>query len=216
MKKIVQVSFGNYYYERFMHPVRKKQDNIALILDILNILMIGEEQDRIKGKIVIKLDKMSRLFCFLEEKYFSMVFPFDIEQRTGNENVYIIYDTILDMEIDNRIVVLLERMLDRIDFAKNSVDEIIENAYLDVSEEEYTEREISNCFGLMLRLLSMELGYIRYDYDPEHANGDLHPLHHLDINYSSRGTYKLGIKKKMEKDEFVDLLDIKTDCKYVI
>ncbi|MBQ2406863.1 MAG: hypothetical protein II312_09400 [Lachnospiraceae bacterium] len=216
MKKVVQISFGNYYYERLMRPVRRKQDNIALILDILNILMIGEEQDSIKGKIVIKVDKMSRLFCFLEEKYFSMVFPFDIEQQSGNENVYRIYDAAWDMEIDNRIVVLLERMLNRIDFVKNSVDEIIENAYLDVSEEEYTEGEISNCFGLMLRLLSMELGYIRYDYDPEHENGDVHPLHHLDINYSSRGTYKLGVKKKMEKDEFVDLLDIKTDCKYVI
>ncbi len=216
MKKIVQVSFGNYYYERFMRPMREKQDNILLILDILNILLIGEEKDNVKGKILIKVDKMSRLFCFLKEKYFSIVFPFEIEQRAGYENVYKIYDAILDMEIDNRIVVLLERMLVRIDFVDNTVDEIIENAYLDVSEEGYTEEEISNCFGLMLRLLSLELGYIRYDYDPEHVNGNLHPLHHLDINYTSKGTYKLGLKGKMEEDEFVDLLDIKTECKYVI
>lgn len=216
MKKVVRVSFGNYYYERFMRPMREKQDNILLILDILNILLIGEEKDSVKGKIMIKVDKMSRLFCFLEEKYFSIVFQFEIEQRAEYENVYKIYDAILDMEIDNRIIVLLERMLVRIDFAKNTVDEIIENAYLDVSEEDYTEKEISNCFGLMLRLLSLELGYIRYDYDFEHANGDLHPLHHLDINYSSKGTYKLGLKRKMEEDEFIDLLDIKTECKYVI
>ena len=139
MKKIVQVSFGNYYYERFMRPMREKQDNILLILDILNILLIGEEKDNVKGKILIKVDKMSRLFCFLKEKYFSIVFPFEIEQRAGYENVYKIYDAILDMEIDNRIVVLLERMLVRIDFIDNTVDEIIENAYLDVSEEGYTE-----------------------------------------------------------------------------
>lgn len=53
MKKIVQVSFGNYYYERFMRPMREKQDNILLILDILNILLIGEEKDNVKASCIL-------------------------------------------------------------------------------------------------------------------------------------------------------------------
>lgn len=62
----------------------------------------------------------------------------------------------------------------------------------------------------------METGYIRYDYDPDHENGTLHPLYHFDVNYSSKGTYKMGINKKMEKEDFVDLLDIKTKCHYIL
>lgn len=216
MKKVIRLSFGNYYYERFMKPVRKQQDSILLILDILNILLIGEDISDKKGTIVIIVDKMSRLFCFVDNKYFSIVFPFDIEGAPDKNKVYKIYDSVLNMEINSRMIVLMERMLAQINFVEKTIDEIIENAYFDVSEEEYTEIEVSNCFNLILRLLSMELGYIRYDYDPEHENGDLHPLHHLDVNYSSKGTYKLGVKKKMKREEFVDLVDIRTDCKYVL
>lgn len=215
MKKIIQLSFGNYYYERFMKPVRKQQDSISLILDILNVLLIGENISDQKGTIMIVVDKMRRLFCFVDNKYFSIVFPFDIESVPGKDKVYKIYDAVLNMEINSRMIALMERMLVQINFVEKTIDEIIENAYFDVSEEEYTEIEVSNCFNLILRLLSMELGYIRYDYDPEHENGDIHPRHHLDVNYSSKGTYKLGVKKKMKREEFVDLLDLKTECKYL-
>ena len=124
-------------------------------------------------------------------------------------------DSISDIRINNRSVALLERMLEKIDFEESSIDEIIEEAYLDVAEDGYTDKDIDMCFGLILRLLSMELGYIRYDYDPERENGRLHPLYHVDINYSTKGTYKLGMNKKMETAEFIDMLDTKTDCRYV-
>lgn len=199
-----------------MKPVRKKQDSISIILDVLNILLIGGEQYHIKGKVVLKIDKMSRLFCFLEDKYFSIIFPFDIEQRTEETGICRIFDAALNMEIDSRLIVLLRRMLERIDFEERPIDEIIENAYLDVGDEGYTGTEISNCFSLILRLFSMELGYVRYDYDPEHQNGTLHPLYHLDVNYSSNGTYKIGIKKEMKETEFVDLLDRTTACRYIV
>lgn len=124
-------------------------------------------------------------------------------------------DSISDIRINNRSVALLERMLEKIDFEESSIDEIIEEAYLDVAEDGYSDKDIDRCFGLILRLLSMELGYIRYDYDPERENGRLHPLYHVDINYSTKGTYKLGMNKKMEVAEFIDMLDTKTDCRYV-
>lgn len=69
---------------------------------------------------------------------------------------------------------------------------------------------------MILRLFTTELGYIRYDYDEIHQNGNLHPLNHLDINYSSKGSYKLGLKKRIEIEEFLDILDVQTECRYVI
>lgn len=144
-----------------------------------------------------------------------MVFPFEIEITEGKDTIYKIYDSILDIEIDSRLNALMKRILGQIDFSHNTIDEIIEKAYFDVFGDEYTEDEVEKCFNLILRLLSTELGYIRYDYDAEHEKGALHPLYHFDVNYSSKGTYKLGIDKKMKMEDFVDLLDIKTECRYI-
>ena len=217
MKKI-QLPYGEYYEEKLMKPVRKQEECVSMILELLNILLIGEVIGNKKGVIMVIVDKMSRLFCFSDDKYFSVVFPFDIEKIEGKGAVYRIYDLLLGFEIDNRLLALLKRMLDQINFSQNTIDEIIEKAYFDMSGEEYTEDEVEKCFNLVLRLLSMELGYIRYDYDPnpDHENGKLHPLHHCDVNYSSKGTYKLGINKRMKKEEFIDLLDTKTECRYLL
>lgn len=215
MRNIIKVPFGVYYYEQFSKPIRRKQDVVSFVLSVVNILLIGREESDVKGTLWIKKEKMNRVFCFMERKYFSIVFPFDVEWKNVDENKFKVYDPTWDMEIDLRKNALLERMLKEIDFKEKSIDSIIENAYLDVAEEGYANEEIDKCFGLILGLLSMELGYIRYDYDPEHENGTLHPLHHLDINYSSKGTYKLGMNKKIDRDEFVDMLDIKTECRFV-
>lgn len=214
MKKI-QLSYGDYYDEKFMKPVRKQEDCVLLILELLNILLVGEAIGKENGEIMIIVDKMSRLFCFEDNKYFSTVFPFEIEITEGKDTIYKIYDSILDIEIDSRLNALMKRILGQIDFSHNTIDEIIEKAYFDVFGDEYTEDEVEKCFNLILRLLSTELGYIRYDYDAEHEKGALHPLYHFDVNYSSKGTYKLGIDKKMKMEDFVDLLDIKTECRYI-
>ncbi len=61
----------------------------------------------------------------------------------------------------------------------------------------------------------MEDGYIRYDYDLKNKNGKKHPLYHLDINYSSGVTYKVGLRHAVSDSEFQDILDVKTDCAYL-
>lgn len=61
----------------------------------------------------------------------------------------------------------------------------------------------------------MEDGYIRYDYDPANEDGDIHPLYHFDINYSSAVTYKIGLNKPIKGNDFQDTLNIKTNCAYL-
>jgi hypothetical protein len=58
----------------------------------------------------------------------------------------------------------------------------------------------------------LEAGYIRYDYDEEHEKGVMHPLHHLDINYSNQSTYKIGLKEEIDSITLKEILDIKNDC----
>ena len=160
MKETIKIPFGVYYQEQFSKPMRRKQDVVSFILGVVNVLLVGESESDSNGTLYLKRNKMNQVFCFMDGKYFSTVFPFDVE-FDENGNFYKVYDSISDIRINNRSVALLERMLEKIDFEESSIDEIIEEAYLDVEEDGYTDKDIDMCFGLILRLLSMELGYIR-------------------------------------------------------
>lgn len=103
MKETMKILFGRYYEERFRKPIRNKKDIVSFIFDALDAMLVrlpGEES----GVLWIKKDKMSRIFCFLDEKYFSLVFPFEVEQKMDNE--FKIYDSTFEIEIDNRRIVV--------------------------------------------------------------------------------------------------------------
>jgi hypothetical protein len=65
----------------------------------------------------------------------------------------------------------------------------------------------------------MEDGYLRYDYDPvnyiKHQKSDVHPLYHYDLFYTSNATFKVGLNSSVAEDDFVDLLNVKTTCKFI-
>lgn len=212
--KIIKVPFGKFYYDKFIKPIREKKDFILLILDTLNILHMGNSPEDIRGKLIIKIGKMSRLFYCLDDKYYSIVFPFSLEET--DEGVYRVYDAVQDMEIDNRVVSLMRNITEKINFQDVVIEDMLECVLFDGYEEGYSSHEVEKCWKILFRLLFDELGYIRYDYDEEHQNGDLHPLNHLDINYSSKCTYKLGLKRRIRIEEFTDLLDVETECRFVV
>ncbi|MCY6487730.1 hypothetical protein [Actinobacillus pleuropneumoniae] len=68
---------------------------------------------------------------------------------------------------------------------------------------------------IMLWLLSFNDGYIRYDYDFEHENGSIHPLYHLDIFFSNYATFKIGLARRYQINDLLDLLDQEKSCKYL-
>ena len=66
--------------------------------------------------------------------------------------------------------------------------------------------------------LMKELGYgagYRYDHDEGRSNGHIHPLHHFDVFYSSGSTFKLGSADGVSKEQFVDVLNLNTNCHFV-
>lgn len=213
MDKMIEAPFGNFYYGRISKPIRDKKDIVLLLLDTLNILEFGGQIVDEIGHIVIRIGKMSRVFYELNDKYFSIVFPFSIEK---SNDAYTVHDTVLDVEIDNKMISLMRAAIEKVDFFNISIEAMLEYIYYEISDEGYTDKDVDNCYRMVLRLFTTELGYIRYDYDEIHQNGNLHPLNHLDINYSSKGSYKLGLKKRIEIEEFLDILDVQTECRYVI
>lgn len=216
MKKLIKVPFGKFYGQRFFKPVRETKDVLSLILDTLSFLSYGSLCEKETGNLFVKIDKMSRVFYQLEDKYFSIAFPFYIEENEGAEGSYCIYDIMDDFQIDNKLISIMKGIAENIDITNCSMEELFDCIWTDNYDEDITEKEIECCFNIIMRILASEIGYIRFDYDPVHENGNMHPLNHLDVNYSGRCTYKLGLKNRICMEEFIDILDVGTKCDYVV
>jgi len=210
--KIIERKMGEFFCERVKKPVRGKRDIILLLLETLKLINDTEENIfREKGKIIIYVDKMSRIFYEIEGKIFSFCFPFTLEEKEDSR--YRIYDHLADLEVTNQMISLLISIFREDGKLGESLENVMD--FIIESAKDYEYKNIDDIWRLMFKLWYMEDGYIRYDYDPKHENAKLHPLYHLDVNYASGNTYKIGLKDSFQMDEFKDLLDVTTDCFYL-
>ncbi len=163
------------------------------------------------NKIVLFVDKMSRLFFYTKDKYYSIAFPFYvIETESGINFSY--RDTLIDsLFITNVMSILKDKAFDSqssIGFAE-PICQI---------EDEYND----NFWLLFKDLLIFEDGYLRYDDDIEgykeakaKEQEHRHPKNHLDIFYTNKATFKIGLDNCIDKKEFIDYVNVNTDCKYL-
>jgi len=206
--KIYEFYISEPYLNKFFTPIRSKAEVIEVLMEAIRYMILNpnvEEENRV-GKIILRIDKMKRLFFFADEKYFSIVFPF-LATKEYDENYLFSFEN--KIEINSRLISQVISII--------KCDEFKAHCSLDFVAPicEY-EDECDENFWIFLReLLLMEDGYIRYDYDEEHKNGDLHPLNHYDLFYSSSSTFKIGLNEVLSEDEFIDLLDIKSNCRYL-
>lgn len=193
--------------DEIFSPIRSKKDSIRLLMKALKLMITNQEvseQDSI-GQIVLVISKMSRLFFFSKDKYFSINFPFFV---TETENGLIYYSSHIS-DIDSRVTSTVLSVL-------SSTDQFDANCVLEFADPIATIAESSQEFWPFLReLLLHEDGYVRYDYDKEHENGQLHPLNHLDIFYSSETTFKIGLRQRIKTESLIDVLSIETNCTYL-
>ena len=209
--KIIEVKIGDFLGEKLLRPIRNKRDIILLLLDTMKLIVnpVGSFSDDF-GKVTICVDKMSRIFYETKEKYFSFIFPFLIENQNQN---YKIYDNHTECELNDRMISLLISIFQQENLWGNSLEKAMD-IIIDRAEE-YEYSDIDTIWKLIIKLWHMEDGYIRYDYDPANEDGDIHPLYHFDINYSSAVTYKIGLNKPIKGNDFQDTLNIKTNCAYL-
>lgn len=202
--------------DKFFIVIRSKVSTIEVLMEALKYMIINPvvNEDNIKGTLVLKIDKMSRLFFFTEEKYFSLVFPFFINYDE-DENEYSFSSSLVNT-IDNRLISQVIEIINCDEFKTNCSLEFA-TPICDVDEH------CSEYFWSFLReLLLMEDGYLRYDYDPinhakyqEKGEEHRHPLNHYDVFYSSNATFKVGLTDKIDEDELINFLDSATNCKYL-
>lgn len=209
--KKVEIKIGGFLGEIISKPIRDKRDIILILLETLK--SFTNQRTSISneiGKVTIRIDKMSRIFYETKEKYFSFIFPFSLDRQ---EEQYKFYDNLTDCELNDRLISLLISIFKQDGVLEDSLEKAMD--FIVESAEEYDYKDIDSIWRLIFKLWYMEDGYIRYDYDPIHENGDIHPLYHFDINYSTGVTYKVGLKFPIQMNEFQDILDIKTGCAYL-
>ncbi len=196
------------------HRVKDKLHVTRILLEAIRFMLVWPNvpKGNIVGRLILYIDKMSRLFFISENRYYSIVFPF-LVKKVGEKFFFSLRN---DVEIDSELISKTMSILNSEHFEKISSIDFIEPIF------EY-EENINKKFWLFFKeLLIFEDGYIRYDHDEENysrakeeGKEDTHPLNHFDLFYSSNATFKIGINNKIHHEDFISLLDIKKKCEYL-
>ena len=197
------------------YRIKTKIHIIEILMETLKYMLLNPEieEDNRVGKIILIVDKMSRVFYFNKNKYYSISFPFFVE-KLGNDIKFGFKNIV---EVDSRIINKILQII--------KCDEFKEKCSLDfvVPICEFEENCDENFWIFLKEILLMEDGYIRYDYDEDGYNNaksigaeDRHPLNHYDIFYSSQNTFKIGLNNKINEDSYIDFIDINKKCKNII
>ena len=199
--------------ERAGKPLRTREEAILLLLYTIRMfdasIFIPEERNE---KVIISIDKMNRIFYLIENKIFSMQFPFCIEHNSEQDSIVIYHSvtgTVISPMVLSFLIEAFEKM-NRIEVDFDTIFEIIMEP--EVKSEEFTSRIM---WQLISYLLKYDLGYLRFDVDPEQENGKIHPLNHLDICLDNAASYKIGLEREIEFEDMKNILDITTECWYL-
>lgn len=207
MSKLFEFALETKDLDTFFSPIRTKIDLIKVLMSSMRFMLIDHyvHKTDIRGKLILKVDKKSRLFYISENKYYTITFPFKVLYDDTDDKIFFSsgYIDNIDSQILSSIVSILT-----CDPQNNSqciydfVDPILDDPN-------------QNIWSIIKELLFSEDGYLRYDHDPAHEDGLIHPLHHYDIFYSSKSTFKLGLRDSIESITLLDMLDSTTDCHYL-
>ncbi|WP_338981326.1 hypothetical protein [Fusobacterium nucleatum] len=199
-------------YDLLTKPIRNKTDTITIIIETITYLLIyncfPKEDIQSYGDIIIKIEKMNRIIYSLENKIYSLGFPFNIQELDNEE--YKIYDKECNIEFSNKFISILKDKLK----CYFSINDDIDEFYLKFIEADLELDILKEVWQVLKKFILFECGYLRYDYDEEHKNGDIHPLNHYDIYYTNTNTFKIGLDNKIDLEKFVDLLNLNTNCHY--
>ncbi|WP_313035049.1 hypothetical protein [Acinetobacter sp.] len=202
----------------FDSAIRHKIDLMKLSLNLI-IELINEEVGFILNEksnfVLIKSKNTFRYSVIKENQIMSAILPFrfnfdeDIEFNYNMEVIdlndfYILLSCVdkIKYEIDNGMDLLSDDI-------RSLIDEVLIQDLNLNNALEYKYKKLLN------HMFFQEDGYLRFDYDEENCNGYLHPLNHLDVNYSNSSTFKLGIKSKINFHTFWDILRSDTNCFYL-
>ncbi|MBB3261194.1 hypothetical protein F4827_006103 [Paraburkholderia bannensis] len=207
--KRFDLAIDKYQAEELFSAVRSKKDVIVLWMQAIKMFLANQpaENDKKIADLSIVVRSMSRLFCELNngDKIFSVAFPFNSKSVEGRLEFSSREGVLIDSRVSSQVLTLIQGngIFDCLDF-NDFIDPIFDAADVD-----------NNLWGLIRELMLVEDAYLRYDNDPDQVNGHIHPLHHIDMYYSSSGSFKIGLDQQIDKASLIGILSTETDCHYL-
>ncbi|CAI7726701.1 hypothetical protein [Bacillus altitudinis] len=210
------VSMTKRFVEIASKPIRTKKHVIMLMLEAIPLLTNADVLEGPSNNyIILRVDKMKRLFFVIENKIFSFNFPFNVEVQEEKNNP-IIYDSITDLELNALNLTVLKSAFEETFYGNENQGILdLDSELMQVIDSFDTKPNKDQVWQILKTLQMFESGYLRYDYDEVRENGKLHPLNHIDINYTSDGTFKIGINDTLDCNTFIDILDVNTDSYFI-
>lgn len=112
MGKEISYSMGKGILELASQPLRSRQDAILLLLYTIRMFEVDElSPENTDIKVVISINKMNRIFYVLEDKIFSIQFPFNIEIQENK--IVRIYDVKTGVDVDSMLISTLIRIYEK-------------------------------------------------------------------------------------------------------
>lgn len=206
MKKLVFELKDTLFKLAFQNELIKDRIQILLlIIESCRYMMHNEQVNNSEHKFVLVVDDMNRLFFCKEKKMFSVVFPFHT-----NEYPTIRFD-LNNVQIDGKMLSDVNQLLDSDLYGMTDPIDFFD-PIVDLQEEN------PDLWTVLQHLLQYEIGYIRYDDDPdgfrrasEQGLPKHHPRYHYDVNLDSQATFKIGLARQLTPDGFIDFLNNKKE-----
>jgi hypothetical protein len=194
----------------YVTAIRSKKDIIVVWMQTIKNYLVGHPATgaNIHANLSIQVTKMTRLFCTSGQgiKIFSIAFPFSVECNDGQYQFKSKQGVVIDSAISSDVLALVQFH----DILSSTNIEQFMDPLLDIAERN------SDFWCLIRELMTSEDGYIRYDHDLARQAGHLHPLHHMDIFYSSASTFKVGLQNLTSEAALASIVDPTTDCHYLV
>lgn len=205
--KVFEFAVDAYQAEWMLSPLRSKRESILLLMRTIKIMLLPAlPNPGTVGKVILRVDKMSRLFFVFDKKIFSINFPYVVTEVDGLLEFRSLHQAKIDSAFTSHVLSVLD------------MDESFENREILNFADPISDICLfdADFWSLLRELLMCEDGYIRFDHDDVRADGRRHPVDHLDVFYSSGSTFKVGLDTSISHDVLCDLLDLNTDCHYLI
>lgn len=188
-------------------PIRSKYDYAEILLSAVKVMLVptSPNDGQKASEMILHVAKMSRLFFSRPKKIYSVNFPF---VATSHPDGSLSFSSHAHPRIDHKATSIALGLLTEI--KQPGMGALDLAAYVDEAAQ-----VDPYAWDLLLNLLTIEDGYVRYDDDVDNVNGDRHPQHHIDIFYSNHTTFKLGLTGERSQQDILDMLDILTDCHFV-
>tara|TARA_R110002012_G_scaffold166346_2_gene329728 strand:- start:13330 stop:13887 length:558 start_codon:yes stop_codon:yes gene_type:complete len=180
-------------------------------MQAVKIMLVGNNapEEKAVSRMVLVVDKMSRIFFCSDEKIFSINFPFLVDL---NEDGSCCFYSKQGFPVDSRATSLFMSVFNEHIYGASDVEEFA-YSIIDVNEE--YGGHLDDFWLFFKEIVVFEDGYLRFDYDTKRQDAKSHPLSHVDVYYSNGNTFKIGLYSKIDFDGFFDIINVGSEVYYI-